>query len=72
MRNSEPHNRNLCHGDYAEDAICRFFEMYFEQWLLEDTVSLRAGRLNIGWEYGLDYDFFTQHLSAAYRLNVGD
>ena len=23
----------------------RFFEMYFEQWMLDDTVSLRAGRL---------------------------
>jgi porin len=49
----------------------RFFEMYFEQWMLDDTVSLRAGRLSIGWEYGLDYDFYTQYLSAAYRLNVG-
>jgi porin len=49
----------------------RFFEMYFEKWMLDDTVSLRAGRLAIGWEYGLDYDFFTQYLSAAYRLNVG-
>ncbi len=49
----------------------RFFEMYFEQWMLDDTVSLRAGRLTTGWEYGLDYDFFTQYLSGAYRLNVG-
>ena len=49
----------------------RFFEMYIEQWMLDDTVSLRAGRLTTGWEYGLDYDFFTQYLSAAYRLNVG-
>jgi carbohydrate-selective porin OprB len=49
----------------------RLFEMYFEQWKLDDTVSLRAGRLSTGWEYGLDYDFFTQYLSAAYRLNVG-
>jgi porin len=49
----------------------RFFEMYFEQWILEDTVSIRAGRLSTGWEYGLDYDFFTQYLSAAYRLNIG-
>lgn len=49
----------------------RFFEMYLEQWMLDDTVSIRAGRLAVGWEYGLDYDFFTQYLSAAYRLNVG-
>jgi porin len=49
----------------------RLFEMYFEQWMLDDTVSLRAGRLSTGWEYGLDYDFFTQYLSGAYRLNVG-
>lgn len=49
----------------------RFFEMYVEQWMLDDTVSLRAGRLSTGWEYGLDYDFFTQYLSGAYRLNVG-
>ncbi|HRX80721.1 MAG TPA: carbohydrate porin [Pirellulaceae bacterium] len=52
-------------------TACRFFEMYFEQWMLDDTVSLRAGRLTTGWEYGLDYDFFTQYLSGAYRLNVG-
>jgi porin len=45
--------------------------MYFEQWMLDDTVSIRAGRLSTGWEYGLDYDFFTQYLSAAYRLNIG-
>ena len=49
----------------------RLFEMYFEKWMLDDTVSIRVGRLSTGWEYGLDYDFFTQYLSAAYRLNVG-
>jgi porin len=36
----------------------------------EQTLSLRAGRLSIGWEYGLDYANFTQILSAGFRLNL--
>jgi len=35
-----------------------------------DTLALRLGRVNIGWEYGLDYANFTQILSAGFRLNV--
>ena len=42
----------------------RFFELYAEQWMLDDTVSLRIGRLTVGWEYGLEYDLFTQYLSG--------
>ena len=48
----------------------RYFELYAEQWMMEDTVSLRIGRQTIGWEYGLDYDMFTQYLSGAFRLNT--
>ena len=48
----------------------RFFEAYVEKTWREDTLSLRAGRLAVGWEYGLEYDFFTQYLSAGFRLNV--
>lgn len=48
----------------------RFFEAYIEQSWRRDTLSLRAGRLSIGWEYGLEYDLFTQYLSAGFRLNA--
>ena len=39
--------------------------------MLDDTVSLRAGRLSIGWEYGLDYDFFTQCLERSVPHECG-
>jgi porin len=48
----------------------RFYEMYLEQEWMDEQLNLRIGRLTVGWEYGLDYDFFTQYLSGAYRLNV--
>jgi porin len=48
----------------------RFYEMYLEQAMFDDTVNLRIGRITVGWEYGLDYDIFTQYLSGAYRLNL--
>ena len=48
----------------------RFFEMYLEQEWGDEQWNLRVGRLAVGWEYGLDYDVFTNYLSAAYRLNV--
>ncbi len=48
----------------------RFFEMYFEMASYDERLNLRIGRMAVGWEYGLDYDFFTQYLSAAYRLNI--
>jgi porin len=54
---------------FSGDAI-RLFELYLEQQLFDDTLSVRAGRLSVGWEYGLEYDVFTQYLSAAFRLNV--
>jgi porin len=54
---------------YSGESL-RFFEMWLEQRLLDDKLALRAGRLSVGWEYGLDYDNFTQVLSAAFRLNV--
>jgi porin len=44
--------------------------MYLEERFLGDRLSIRAGRLSVGWEYGLEYDFFTQYQSAAFRLNV--
>jgi porin len=47
-----------------------FYEMYLEQAMLDETLNLRVGRITLGWEYGLDYDFFTQYLSGAYRLNM--
>lgn len=50
--------------------VARLFELYIEQQLFEDTLSLRIGRLSVGWEYGLEYDYFTHLLSAAFRLNV--
>jgi porin len=54
---------------FSGDSM-RLFEMYVEQQLFDDTLSLRLGRLSVGWEYGLEYDIFTQYLSAAFRLNV--
>jgi porin len=54
---------------FSGDSL-RLFEMYIEERLLNDRLSIRAGRLSIGWEYGLEYDYFTQYLSAAFRLNV--
>ncbi len=54
---------------YSGDSL-RLFEMYLEERFLDDRLSIRAGRLSIGWEYGLEYDFFTQYQSAAFRLNV--
>jgi porin len=48
----------------------RLFEMYVEERLLRDRLSIRAGRISVGWEYGLEYDYFTQYMSAAFRLNV--
>ena len=48
----------------------RLFEMYAEQRFSRDRFSIRFGRLAVGWEYGLDHDFFTQYWSAAFRLNV--
>ena len=48
----------------------RFFELWLEKLLYDKTLSLRLGRLTTGWEYGLDYDDFTQVLNAAFRLNV--
>jgi hypothetical protein len=54
---------------FSGDSL-RFFEGYVEQKWAEDMWSVRAGRVSIGWEYGLDYDLFTQYLSAAFRLNV--
>lgn len=48
----------------------RLFEMYVEERFLRDRVSIRVGRIAVGWEYGLDYDYFTQYMSAAFRLNV--
>jgi porin len=53
---------------FSGDTV-RLFEMYLEQKFFEDRLSLRAGRLAVGWEYGLDYDLFTQYLSAGFRLN---
>ena len=54
---------------YSGDSL-RLFEMYLEERILNDRLSFRVGRLSIGWEYGLEYDFFTQYQSAAFRLNV--
>ncbi|MGD8605888.1 MAG: carbohydrate porin [Myxococcales bacterium] len=54
---------------FSGDSI-RLFELYIEERLLNDRLSIRAGRLSVGWEYGLEYDYFTQYLSAAFRLNV--
>ena len=48
----------------------RLFEMYVEERFLRDRLSIRVGRLSVGWEYGLEYDYFTQYMSAAFRLNV--
>lgn len=48
----------------------RLFEMYAEERFSRDRFSIRVGRLAVGWEYGLDHDFFTQYWSAAFRLNV--
>jgi len=44
--------------------------MYLEERLLGDRLSIRVRRLSVGWEYGLEYDYFTQYMSAAFRLNV--
>ncbi len=54
---------------FSGDSI-RLFEMYLEERFLRDRLSLRVGRLSIGWEYGLEYDYFTMYMSAAFRLNV--
>ena len=40
-------------------------------WLPAQKLGLGdRGRLAVGWEYGLDHDYFTQYWSAAFRLNV--
>jgi len=54
---------------FSGDSV-RLFEMYVEERFLRDRLSIRAGRLSVGWEYGLDYEYFTQYISAAFRLNV--
>jgi porin len=54
---------------FSGDSL-RLFEMYLEERILDDRLSIRVGRLSIGWEYGLEYDYFTRYLSAAFRLNV--
>lgn len=54
---------------FSGDSI-RLFEMYVEERILSDRLSIRAGRISVGWEYGLEYDYFTQYMSAAFRLNV--
>ena len=54
---------------FSGDTI-RLFEMYLEERLLGDRLSIRVGRLSVGWEYGLEYNYFTQYMSAAFRLNV--
>jgi porin len=54
---------------FSGDAT-RFFEMYLEQEWMDEQWNLRLGRMAVGWEYGLDYDLFTQYLSGAYRLNI--
>jgi len=54
---------------FSGDTI-RLFEMYVEERFLDDRVSIRLGRISVGWEYGLEYDYFTQYMSAAFRLNV--
>lgn len=51
-------------------ATIRLFEMYVEERILDDRLSIRAGRISVGWEYGLEYDYFTKYMSAAFRLNV--
>ena len=53
---------------FSGDSL-RFFELWAEKRWADDRWSVRAGRLSIGWEYGLDYDITTQYLSAAFRLN---
>jgi len=54
---------------FSGDTI-RLFEMYLEERVLDDRLSIRVGRISVGWEYGLEYDYFTQYVSAAFRLNV--
>jgi porin len=54
---------------FSGDTI-RLFEMYVEERFLRDRVSIRVGRLSVGWEYGLEYDYFTQYMSGVFRLNV--
>ena len=54
---------------FSGDTI-RLFEMYLEERILDDRLSIRVGRISVGWEYGLEYDYFTQYVSAAFRLNV--
>jgi porin len=54
---------------FSGDSV-RLFEMYLEERVLRDRLSIRLGRISVGWEYGLDYDYFTQYMSAAFRLNV--
>jgi hypothetical protein len=36
-------------------------------WVHRDRLSIRVGRISIGWEYGLEYDYFTMYISAADR-----
>ncbi|MFT3922268.1 MAG: carbohydrate porin [Myxococcales bacterium] len=48
----------------------RFFEAYLEQRMFGDRLSIRVGRVSVGWEYGLEYEYFTQYLSGVFRLNV--
>ena len=54
---------------FSGDTIW-LFEMYVEERFLDDRMSVRLGRISVGWEYGLEYDYFTQYMSAAFRLNV--
>jgi porin len=54
---------------FSGDTL-RFFELWVQKDSADESWSLRAGRISVGWEYGLDYDFFTTYLSAAFRLNV--
>ena len=54
---------------FSGDSV-RLFEMYVEERFLRDRLSIRVGRLSVGWEYGLDYDYFTQYMSVVFRLNV--
>ena len=54
---------------FSGDSV-RLFEMYLEERVLRDRLSIRLGRISVGWEYGLEYPYFTQYMSAAFRLNV--
>ncbi len=50
---------------YSGDSV-RLFEMYLEERMLGDRLSVRVGRISVGWEYGLEYDYFTQY-TASYK-----